>query len=111
MRYRRDVVARLVKILGPIVILPGSTPGGGELSILSSNANWVLGLVPNPDKTLPGEVDRCLTGHRGMIHDFTYTRELRYSGPRTAALHETSQSAPSATGGILTFQKIELPTT
>ena len=29
---------------------------------------WVLGLVPSPGKTLPGEVDRCLTGPRGMIH-------------------------------------------
>ncbi|KAF3502477.1 hypothetical protein F2Q69_00040863 [Brassica cretica] len=30
---------------------------------------WVLGLVPSPGKALPGEVDRCLTGSRGMIHD------------------------------------------
>ncbi|KAH0938302.1 hypothetical protein HID58_005763 [Brassica napus] len=30
---------------------------------------WVLGLVPSPGKALPGEVDRCLTGPRGMTHD------------------------------------------
>ncbi|KAH0853274.1 hypothetical protein HID58_093344 [Brassica napus] len=30
--------------------------------------HWVLGLVPSPGKALPGEVDRCLTGPRGMIH-------------------------------------------
>ncbi|CAF2069260.1 unnamed protein product [Brassica napus] len=29
---------------------------------------WVLDLVPSPGKALPGEVDRCLTGPRGMIH-------------------------------------------
>ena len=29
---------------------------------------WVLGLVPSPGKVLPGEVDRCLTGPRGITH-------------------------------------------
>ncbi|CAG7892247.1 unnamed protein product, partial [Brassica rapa] len=29
---------------------------------------WVLGLVPSSGKALPDEVDRCLTGPRGMIH-------------------------------------------
>ncbi|CAN6919851.1 unnamed protein product [Brassica oleracea] len=29
---------------------------------------WVLGLVLSPGKAFPGEVDRCLTGSRGMIH-------------------------------------------
>uniref|UniRef100_A0A0D3CIU5 Endoplasmic reticulum transmembrane protein n=1 Tax=Brassica oleracea var. oleracea TaxID=109376 RepID=A0A0D3CIU5_BRAOL len=30
---------------------------------------WVLGLVPSPGKALPGEMDRCLTRPRGMIHE------------------------------------------
>ncbi|KAL0672408.1 hypothetical protein Bca4012_000388 [Brassica carinata] len=29
---------------------------------------WVLGLVPSPGKALPGEMNRCLTGPRRMIH-------------------------------------------
>ena len=29
---------------------------------------WVLGFVLSPGKALPGEVDRCLTGSREMIH-------------------------------------------
>uniref|UniRef100_A0A0D3ANA0 Uncharacterized protein n=1 Tax=Brassica oleracea var. oleracea TaxID=109376 RepID=A0A0D3ANA0_BRAOL len=29
---------------------------------------WVLDLVSSPGKTFPGEMDRCLTGLRGMIH-------------------------------------------
>ncbi|KAL0835399.1 hypothetical protein Bca101_087288 [Brassica carinata] len=34
---------------------------------------WVLGLVPSPGKALPGEVDRCLTGPRGMTHHYSLT--------------------------------------
>ncbi|CAN6864766.1 unnamed protein product, partial [Brassica oleracea] len=33
---------------------------------------WVLDLIPSPGKALPGEVDRCLTGSRGMIHFITF---------------------------------------
>ena len=29
---------------------------------------WVLDLVSSPGKAFPDEVDRCLTGSRGMIH-------------------------------------------
>ena len=72
-------------------MFPGSTPGGGELSILSSNANWVLDLVPNPDKTLPGEVDRCLTGSRGMIHVSGEPLDYQKKKKKQYAIYEKSK--------------------
>ncbi|WZZ72605.1 hypothetical protein YC2023_083975 [Brassica napus] len=53
---------------------------------------WVLGLVPSPGKTLPDEVDRCLTGARGIIH--LSEEPLDYQKKKKREYRSTTRTAP-----------------
>lgn len=58
----------MVRALGANGHASGFEPPGGELPLPCHQMQyWMLGLVLSPGITLPGEVDRCLTGPGGII--------------------------------------------
>ncbi|CAF2016053.1 unnamed protein product [Brassica oleracea] len=50
-------------------MFPDSTHAEGNCPSCHQMRYWVVDLIPSPGKALPDEVDRCLTGPRGMIHE------------------------------------------
>ena len=49
-------------------MFPGSNQADGNCPSCHQMRYWMLSLVLSPGKALLGEVDRCLTGPRGMTH-------------------------------------------
>ena len=76
---------------------------------------WVLDLVPSPGKALPGEVDRCLIGSRGMTHvsgkPMDYKKKKKKKGRDgkwhrcwvSEVVHVTYSSFPCVFGGWRLF--------
>ncbi|KAF3598097.1 hypothetical protein DY000_02023952 [Brassica cretica] len=74
---------------------------------------WVLGLVPSPGKALPGEVDRCLTGPRGMIHVRVFSRasltRLRTSNNRPWRRNSVCRPETSTLGVVYAAAQLSRP--